>query len=234
MCSIPRIQDPLDCLDGAPIFTSLNLHSGYWQVEWTEASKSLTAFTVGPLEFYKCIHMPFGLTNTPAMFQHLMEPCLGDMTLNWCIIYLDDIIVFSKTLEDHTQRLRGVFEKLSAAGLQLKPSKCDFFKSLIAYLGHIVLKDGIETDPKKIATIKDWLVPKTVTEVQSLCHDTHSAIFLSRDFFALDPFLSHDFSRRKNVLCVHGTIEIALERIQRDIAANLRRQKRREFALCVS
>ena len=69
--------------------------------------------------------------------------------------------------EEHIKRLRGVFEKLSAAGLRLKPSYCEFFKSQITYLGHIVSKDGIETDPKKITTIKEWLAPKTVTEVQS-------------------------------------------------------------------
>ena len=127
--SLPRIEDSLDCLDGATIFTSLNLQSGYWQVELTEASRPLTVFTVGPLGFHECIQMPFGLTNTPAMFQHLMESCLGDMHLNWHIIYLDDIIVFSKRPEDHIQRLRGVFEKLSADRLQLKQSKCKFLKS---------------------------------------------------------------------------------------------------------
>ena len=79
-----------------------------------------------------------------------------------------------------------------------------------------------------------YITTKVILINSFKCHDTHSAIFLSRDFFALDPFLSRDFSRRKNALCVHGTIEIALERIQRDIAANLRRQKCREFALCVS
>ena len=110
--------------------------------------------------------MPFGLTNAPATFQHLMESCLGEMHLKWCIIYLDDIIVFSKMPEEHIERLRGVFEKLSAAGLQLKPSKCEFFKSQIVYLGHIVSKDTIETDPKKITADKKWPVPGTVTEVQ--------------------------------------------------------------------
>ena len=117
--------------------------------------------------------MPFGLTNAPAMFQCLMESCLGYMHFNLCIIYLDDIIVFSKTPEDYIQRLRGVFEKLSAAGLQLKPSRCKFFKSCIAYLGHVVLKDGIETDPKKMATIKEWPFPKTVTDVQSFLDFTN-------------------------------------------------------------
>ena len=126
--SLPRIKDSLDCLDGAAIFTSLNLQSRYWQVEMTEDSKPPRAFTVGPLGFYKCVQMPFGLTNALATFQHLMETCLGEMHLKWCIIYLDDIIVFSKTPEEHIERLRDVFEKLAAAGLRLKPSKCKFFK----------------------------------------------------------------------------------------------------------
>ena len=95
-----------------------------------------------------------------------MESCLGEMYLIWCIIYLDDIIVVSKTPEEHIQRLRGVFEKLSAAGLWLKLSKCEFFKSPITCLGHIVSKDRKETDPKNITAMKEWLVPNTVTEVQ--------------------------------------------------------------------
>ena len=96
-----------------------------------------------------------------------METCLGEIHLKWCIICLDDIIVFSKTPEEHIERLKGVFEKLATVGLKLKSSKCEFFKLQGAYLGHIVSKDGIKTDPKKIEAIKNWPVPKTVTEVQS-------------------------------------------------------------------
>ena len=99
--SLPRIDETLDCLGGAIIFISLDLKSGYWQVEMDEESKPLTAFTIGPLGFYECKRMPFGLTNAPATFQHLMESCLGELHLNWCIIYLDDVIVFSKTPEEH-------------------------------------------------------------------------------------------------------------------------------------
>ena len=99
-------------------------------MELTEASRLLTAFTVGPVGFCEFVQMPFGLTNAPGTLQCLMESCLGDMHLKWCIIYLDDIIVFSKTPEEHIQRLRGVFEKLSAAGLLLNPSKCEFFKPI--------------------------------------------------------------------------------------------------------
>ena len=95
--SLPRIDEMVDCLNGAQWFTSLDLKSGYWQVELDKDSKALTAFTVGPLGFYQCEHMPFGLTNVPATFQRLMESCLGDMHLKWVIIYLDDIIIFSKT-----------------------------------------------------------------------------------------------------------------------------------------
>ena len=103
--TLPRIEDSLDSLGGAVIFTSLDLKSGYWQVELDEESIPLTAFTVGPLGFYECLRMPFGLTNAPATFQRLMENCLGDLHLNWCIIYLDDIIVYSKTPEEHIKRL---------------------------------------------------------------------------------------------------------------------------------
>ena len=94
MQSLPRIEDSLDCLDGATIFTSLDLQSGHWQVELTKASQPLTAFTVGPLGFFECVQMSFGLTNTSATFLCLMESCLGVMHCKWCIIYLDDTFIF--------------------------------------------------------------------------------------------------------------------------------------------
>ena len=103
--TLPRIEDSLDSLNGAIIFTSLDLKNGYWQVKLDEDSIPYTAFMVGPLGFYECLRMPFGLTNTPAMFQRLMENCLGDLHLNWCIIYLHNIIVYSKTPEEHIKCL---------------------------------------------------------------------------------------------------------------------------------
>ena len=99
--SLHHIDETLDCLGGAMIFTSLDFKSGYWQVETDEESKALTAFMVSPLGFCECERMPFRLMNAPATFQHLMESCLGELHLNWCIIYLDDIIVFSRTPEEH-------------------------------------------------------------------------------------------------------------------------------------
>ena len=88
--SLPHIDETLDCLSGSKIFTFLNLKLVYWQVELDEASKPLTAFTMGPLGFCECVCMPFGLTNVPARFQHLIETCLGDLYLNGYIHYLDD------------------------------------------------------------------------------------------------------------------------------------------------
>ena len=128
---------------------SLDLKSGYWQVEMEGDSKPLTAFTVEPLGFYQCECMAFRLTNAPATFQYLMENCLGGLHLNWCIIYLDDIIVFSEMLKEHVEILHGVFAKMASAGLKLKPSKCESFKKRISYLGHIISKDGIEIIQRK-------------------------------------------------------------------------------------
>ena len=165
--SLPCIEDTLDSLHGVVWSSTLDLKSGYWQVELEEDAKPLTAFTMGPLGFWECECMPFGLTNAPETFQRLMESCLGELHLNWCIIYLDDIIVFSRTPEEHVHRLKSVISKLRAAGLKLKPSKCDLFKQQINYLGHVVSKEGVSTDPDKIAAVTQWPQPTTVTEVRS-------------------------------------------------------------------
>ena len=165
--SLPRIEDTLDCLHGAVWFSTLDLKSGYWQVELEEEAKPLTPFTMGSLGFWKSEHMPFGLTNAPATFQRLMESCLGEWHLNLCIIYLDGIIVFSWTPEEHVHRFKAVFNKLRAAGLKLKPSKCDLFKREIKYLGHVVSNEGVSTDPDKIKSFTEWPQATTVTEVRS-------------------------------------------------------------------
>ena len=132
--SLPRIEDNLDSLNWAIWFTALDFKSGYWQVEIDEASKPLMAFTVGLLGFYKCDHMPFGLVNAPATFQRLMETCLVGLQLNWCIIYLNDIIVFLKIPKYHLVWLRAVFKKLKEAGLKLESTKYEFFKKSLTYL----------------------------------------------------------------------------------------------------
>ena len=163
--SLPQIDETLDSLQGSQWFSSLDLKSGYWQVEMDKESKPLTAFTVGMLGFYECKRMPFGLTNAPATFQRLMETCLGDLNLHWCIIYLDDIVIFSKDLTSHLERLEAVFWKLEEASLKLKPSKCKLFQRKLAYLGHVISAEGVATDESKIEAIKNWPTPTNVTKV---------------------------------------------------------------------
>ena len=165
--SLPKIESILDSLIKAQIFSTLDLKAGYWQVEMAEECKAYTAFTCGPLGFYECDTMPFGATNAPATFQRLMHDCLGDLNMNWCIVYLDDIIIFSDTKEEHLKRLEAVFQKLHAAGLKLKPSKCFFFREEIEYLGHVVSGKGISTNPKKVEAVAKWPTPQTVYDVRS-------------------------------------------------------------------
>ena len=163
---LPKIESILDCLIGAQIFSTLDLKAGYWQVEMAEECKAYTAFTCGPLGFYECDTMPFGATNAPATFQRLMHDCLGDLNMNWCIVYLDDIIIFSDTKEEHLKRLEAVFQKLITAGLKLKPSKCHFFREEIEYLGHVVSGKGISTNPKKVEAVVKWPTLQTVYDVR--------------------------------------------------------------------
>ena len=111
--------------------------------------------------------MPFGLTNVPATFQQLMETCLEDLNLHWCIIYLDDIVIFSKDPTSHLERLEAVFQKLEKAGLKLKPSKCKLFQWQLAYLEHNISAQGVAPDEGKIEAIKNWHTPTNVMEVQS-------------------------------------------------------------------
>ena len=112
--------------------------------------------------------MPFGARYVPATFQRLMENCLGELNLSWCVVYLDDII-FGKSPEEHLKRLAAVFEKLRQAKLKLKPSKCNFFKTEISFLGHIVSKEGIATDPSKVQlqAVRNWPKPQTLIDVRS-------------------------------------------------------------------
>ena len=165
--SLSKIESNLDSLTGVQIFSTPDLKAGYWQVEMAEECKAYTAFTCGPLGLYECDTMPFGATNAPATFQRLMHECLGDLNMNWCIVYLDDIIIFNDTEEEHLKRLEAAFQKLAAAGLKLKPSKCFFFREEIEYLGHVVSGKGVATNPKKVEAVTKWPTPKTLYDVRS-------------------------------------------------------------------
>ena len=163
---IPRIDDTLHALAGSKYFSTLDLKSGYWQVELKESDKSKTRFQVGSLGFFECNRMPLGLCNAPATFQRLMERCMGAHTLRDCLIYLDDIIIFSSTFEEHLDPLNAVFKSLEVHNLKLNSAKCEFFKEQVLYLGHVVSADGIQTDPLKIEAVINWPIPKSTKDVR--------------------------------------------------------------------
>ena len=141
--SLPRIQEALETLVGAGQFSCLDLKSGFWQIKMDQSSKQHTAFTVGDLGFFGCNCMPFVLCSAPAMFQWLMQNCLGELNLIYCLIYLDDRVVFSQTAEEHHHCLHIILDGFREHNLKLKLSKCNFFREEITYLVHQVSKDGV-------------------------------------------------------------------------------------------
>ena len=162
---LPRVDDILIALGDAKYFTSLDLASGYWQIELDEDARKKSAFTTynGLFEF---VRMPFGLCNAPATFQRLMQMVLSGLEYRGVFIYLDDVLVASKTFEEHLSHLREVFSRLRSACLRLKPRKCDILRDRVPFLGHIVSAAGIEPDPAKTDKIKDYPAPTNVTEVR--------------------------------------------------------------------
>lgn len=163
---LPRISDTLDSLCGAKVFSSLDLLSGYWQCEVDEASKLYTAFTAGPLGFYEWNRLPFGLINSGATFQRTMERVLKDLLDKEVLVYIDDVVIFSKDVRSNLERLTRVFDKLIEQGLRLKPSKCKFLCSEISYLGHSVSGDGIRKDPDKLVALDEIPEPNNVKELR--------------------------------------------------------------------
>ena len=131
---LPRMQETMESMVGALFFSSMDLKSGFWQVRMSEKSRQYTAFTVGSLGVYEFLRMPYGLCNAPATFQRLMQNCLGELNLTYALVYLDDLIVYSKTEEDHLRRLQAMFERFHEHGLKLKPSKCSFLRKQITFL----------------------------------------------------------------------------------------------------
>ena len=154
---------------GTAHFSTMDFKSGFWQVCMTPESQQYTTFTVDNLGFYEFTRMPFGLCNVPATFQHLMQNTLGELNLTYCIIYLDDVIVFGHTEEEHLERLRIVLEHFQEFNLKLKPSKCSFFQTEMVYLAHHVSKEGIHLSDENVHTIMEFTMPETYTEVRVFC-----------------------------------------------------------------
>ena len=164
---LPCICETLESLAGAAHYSTFDMNSGFWQVPMDEESKQYTAFTLGSMGLYECESMPFGLCNAPPTFQRLMQNCLGELNLTYCLIYLDDVIVFSDMPEEHLWRMRVVFDCLCKHGLKLQPSKCEVFKLEINYLAHHVSQKGVLPSKKNLESIAQFPSPDTYTKVKS-------------------------------------------------------------------
>ena len=163
---LPRIDDLVDQLGQAKVFSSLDLTSGYWQCRLSDSDKPKTAFRT-PFGLFQWRVAPMGLCNSPARFQSIMNRIFQPL-LNKCVtVYLDDILVFSKTPEEHERHLQQVFDILQASKFVVKRSKCCFNLPEVKYLGHVVGRDGVKVDPAKVSAVERWPRPETVTQVRS-------------------------------------------------------------------
>ncbi|KAJ0852345.1 putative nucleotidyltransferase, Ribonuclease H [Helianthus annuus] len=162
---LPRIDDLFDQLQGSSYYSKIDLRSGYHQLRIQEESVPKTAFRTR-YGHYEFLVMPFGLTNAPAVFMDLMNRVCKPYLDKFVIVFIDDILIYSRTKEEHEQHLRTILELLKKEKLYAKFSKCEFWIREVQFLGHVVNEKGIHVDPSKIEAIKNWEAPKTPTEVR--------------------------------------------------------------------
>jgi len=163
---LPLIDNCLNAMSGASWFSTLDLRSGYHNIPVTEKDRDKTAF-VTRRGCWRFTVLPFGMTCAPSVFQRLMDLVLCGLSYQYCLVYLDDIIVFSNTFEDHLIHLEEVFKQLQWAKLKLKISKCSLLARKVAFLGHTVSEAGIEMQQEKINAVLKWPTPKDLTDVRS-------------------------------------------------------------------
>nr|ABA97145.1 retrotransposon protein, putative, Ty3-gypsy subclass [Oryza sativa Japonica Group] len=163
---LPRIDDLFDQLKGATMFSKIDLRSGYHQLRIREEDIPKTAF-ITRYGLFECTDMSFGLTNAPAFFMNLMNKVFMEFLDKFVVVFIDDILIYSKSKEEHEQHLRLVLEKLKEHQLYAKFSKCDFWLKEVQFLGHIVNAQGVAVDPANVESVTKWTPPKTVTQVRS-------------------------------------------------------------------
>src|SRR3954470_15294793 len=163
---LPRIDEMLDRVTGAKVFSKFDLASGYYQIRIADEDIPKTAFNTR-YGHYEFLVMPFGLTNAPATFQTLMNDIFRDKLDQYVLVYLDDILIYSKDKAEHLTHLEQVCQVLREHKLYCKPKKCEFFKDAVEYLGHVISNKGIQVDPRKVQDVKEWPAAKNVSELRS-------------------------------------------------------------------
>ena len=163
---LPRLQESFDALVGAQYFSTLDLQSGYFQIGMDPRDQHKTAFAT-PFGLYEYTRMPMGLSSAPATFQRMMQATMSDFMFCFLLIYLDDLLVYSKTFEEHLSHLEKLLTRLVEHGLKVKLEKCQFFRRQVDYLGHTISAEGIGCQGEKVAAVRDWPRPTTTTELRS-------------------------------------------------------------------
>jgi hypothetical protein len=163
---LPRIEDLFDQMKGASVFSKIDLRSGYHQLKIRESDIPKTAFHTR-YGLYEYTVMSFGLTNAPAYFMYLMNKVFMEYLDKFLVVFIGDILIFSETEEEHESHLRLVLEKLRAHQLYSKCSKCEFWLSEVAFLGHVISPGGVSVDPGKVKDVLDWMPPANVSEIRS-------------------------------------------------------------------
>jgi len=192
---LPKIDTCLDTLNGCRYYSSCDLRWRYWQTEIDERDCDKTAFVTRKGQWRFKV-LSFGLCNAPSQFARIMELVMSGLTYDICLVYLDDILVFSKTFEEHCDRLSTIFDRLERYTLKLKPTKCHLFQRKVKFLGHVVSEAGIECDPDKVAAIATWPMPTNVSEVRTFCGLASYYRTFAQDFAKLAKPL-HSLTRKK-------------------------------------
>ena len=163
---LPRFEERTSTLAGSKYFSVLDCYSGFWQINVHEPHREKTAFSVPSLGHYQFNRLPYGLSNSPASFQRLMDLVLKDLTGTELWTFIDDVIIYSDTAEEHAKKLRNVFERFRRPNLQLQTEKCVFAKDKVTYLGFELSYRGIEASPDKVKAVH-FQIPRSVKDVRS-------------------------------------------------------------------
>jgi len=204
---LPRISDLFDQVGGEKIFSKLDLRSGYHQVRIKDEDINKTTFRTR-YRHYEFVVILFGLTNAPTTFMCLMNSIFNQHLDKFLLVFIDDILVYSKTEEEHEEHLKIVLQTLRKHKLYAKFDKCDFYQKKIQYWGHMISEEGIAVDPEKIKTIMKWPIPKDVADIRSFMGNTgYCWIFIEGFYNIVYPITS---LHKKGIILVHKSVGTTL------------------------